>query len=134
MEFQNIDVTEVLRVLGIVIGIALVLALILAAWVFATIRRIHLPVGADFFTALRHTPISVVILLDLLDLSLDFFSAPFTWVILDRLGLKPLRGVSVIESIIPGTQFLPTMTIAWVLARVLRNPPHIPPELQRPHR
>jgi hypothetical protein len=66
------------------------------------------------------------VLLDLLDLGLDFFSAPVAWVILTKLGLGPLRGVTVVESLIPGTQFIPTMTLAWLFARYFdpnRNQP-----------
>jgi hypothetical protein len=100
------------------IAAALVLAVLLGLWVLWRVRRIHLPPDADTLTALRATPLSVVLLLDLLDFSLDFLSAPFTWIILGRLGLAPLRGVSVIESIIPGTQFIPTMTLAWIFARL----------------
>jgi hypothetical protein len=102
---------------GIVIGVALVLAIILGAWVFARIRRINLPANADFFTALRATPLPVVILIDLLDLSLDFLSAPVSWAILNRLGLGALKGVSVVEALIPGTQVIPTMTLLWLVAR-----------------
>jgi hypothetical protein len=79
-----------------------------------------LPPDADFLTALRVTPLAVVILLDLLDFSLDIFSAPLAWMILGYLGLKPLRGVTIVESLIPGTQFLPTMTVVWVFARLIR--------------
>ena len=99
------------------LGGALLLALAVGAYVFSRIRRIQLPPGVDAMTALRLTPLSVVILLDLLDLSLDFLSAPIAWIILTRLGLGPLRGVTVVESIIPGTQFIPTMTLAWLFAR-----------------
>jgi hypothetical protein len=95
-----------------------VLALILLAWVVVTIRRVELPEGADFWTALRATPLVVVILLDLLDLVLDIFSAPFAWVILGYLGLEPLRMVAVLEAFIPGTQFIPTLTLAWIAARL----------------
>lgn len=107
--------------IGIVLAAALLIALLLAAWVFATIRRVNLPADADLFTALRLTPFPVVLLIDLLDLSLDFLSAPFAWVILDRLGLKPLRAISVVESLIPGTQILPTMTLLWFVARVYKG-------------
>jgi hypothetical protein len=103
-----------------VIGASLALALALMAYVFTRIRRINLPPGADTLTALRMTPLSVVIMLDLLDLSLDIFSAPFSWLILTKLGLGPLRGVTVAESLIPGTQAIPTMTAAWLLARLFR--------------
>jgi hypothetical protein len=99
-------------------GIALVLALLLMGWVIWRVRRIQLPPNADVFTALRATPLSVVLLLDLLDFSLDFLSAPIAWVILGRLGLAPLRGVAIVEELIPGTQFIPTMTIGWVVARL----------------
>jgi hypothetical protein len=103
-----------------IVGGALLGAVALGIYVWVKVRRINLPPDADTLTALRMTPLSVVILLDLLDLSLDFLGAPFAWIILGRLGLGPLRGVTVIESIIPGTQLIPTMTIAWVLARWLR--------------
>jgi hypothetical protein len=126
MNLANIEPGEVLLYFGIFILIGLTLALLLLGWVFWRIRKIHLPYNADFFTALRHTPLSVVILLDLLDLTLDFLAAPFSWVLLGKLGLAPLRGVTVIESLIPGTQMLPTMTIAWVVARVWKNAPRIP--------
>jgi hypothetical protein len=106
--------------LACVVGGALLGALALGLYVWSTVRRINLPPGADTLTALRMTPLSVVILLDLLDLGLDFLGAPVAWVILGKLGLGPLRGVTMLESIIPGTQFIPTMTIAWVVARFLR--------------
>jgi hypothetical protein len=115
------DWMDVLKVMGIVVAVGLILAMLVAAWVFYKVRRINLPVNADFFDALRATPFSVVLLLDLLDLSLDFFSAPISWAILSRLGLLPLRAVTVIESFIPGTQALPTMTIAWFIARIWRR-------------
>lgn len=121
MDFSNLSGQDVLMILGIMIAVGLILSMLLAAWIFTTIRHINLPPNADLFTALRATPFPVVLLLDLLDLSLDFLSAPFAWVILDRLGLKPLRAISVVESMIPGTQFLPTMTAVWILARVYKG-------------
>ena len=107
--------------LACVAGTALVLALLVGIYVFTRIKRINLPPDADTLTALRMTPLSVVILLDLLDLGLDIFAAPFAWIILSKLGLGPLRGVTVAESLIPGTGAIPTMTVAWVLARVFRR-------------
>jgi hypothetical protein len=103
----------------VAIGLALALALLLLVWVLTRIKRIQLPPDADLMTALRATPLSVVILLDLLDLTLDFFSAPIAWVLLGRLGLGPLRGITVVESLLPGTQLIPTMTATWVFARLL---------------
>ena len=63
-------------------------------------------------------PLRVVVFLDLLDFGLDFFGAPISWVVLSRLGLTKLRGASVLEAFIPGTQAIPTMTLGWVLVRV----------------
>jgi hypothetical protein len=116
----NID-NRLLYGLACVTGSALLLALLVGAYVFTRIRRVNLPPDADTLTALRMTPLSVVILLDLLDLGLDIFSAPFAWIILTKLGLGPLRGVTVAESLIPGTGAIPTMTVAWVLARFFRQ-------------
>jgi hypothetical protein len=105
-------------------AVGLTLSLAVLGWVLWRVRKIQLPVGADALTALRMTPLAVVILLDLLDLSLDIFSAPVSWTILGYLGLSPLRGVTVVESLIPGTQLVPTMTLAWLAARWLgRTPP-----------
>lgn len=122
----TIDWSQVLVVIGTIIAVGLILSLLLLGWVLWRVRRIHLPPNADFFMALRMTPLSVVILLDMLDLTFDFLSAPMAWVILGRLGLEPLRAVSVVETIIPGTQAIPTMTLAWVIARVWKNAPRIP--------
>lgn len=95
------------------------LAVLLTIWIIWRVRKIHLPDGAGFIDALQFTPISVVILLDVLDLSLDFLAAPFAWTLLSYLGLAPLRFVSVIESLIPGTQFIPTMTLSWLAVRLM---------------
>ena len=118
---SSIDLTQFLYPLLILFGITLTLALLLLAWIIWRVRRINLPPDADWVTAMRATPFVVVLMLDLLDFSLDFFSAPFAWIILSYLGLKPLRAVTTIESLIPGTQFLPTMTAAWVIARFMKR-------------
>jgi len=122
---ENVDLTGIITVIGLIMLLGLILAFALLVWVFIRIRKINLPPGTEFFDALRMTPLSVVILLDLLDLSLDFFSAPFSWIILGRLGLEPLRTVTVVESLIPGTSMLPTMTAAWFIARLWKNA-HLP--------
>ncbi len=122
-----IHFVDLLKVLGIIIVIGLFLSLCLLTWVVVKVRRINLPAGTDFFDALRATPLSVVILLDLLDLSLDIFSAPFAWLLLGKLGLEALRPVAVIKDLIPlpGLEALPTMTIAWGVSRVWKNA-HLP--------
>ncbi len=118
---MEINFQQVLIVLGVTAAIGLVLTAVLLFWVFSRVRHIQLPANVDFFEALRYTPLSVVLLLDALDFALDFLSAPIAWVILGRLGLGVLRGVAIIEDLIPFTQWIPTMTIAWILARVFRS-------------
>ncbi|MDX1600146.1 MAG: hypothetical protein R3191_01390 [Anaerolineales bacterium] len=115
----DIELRSLLLVAAGLIALGLLAAGVLAAWVLTRVRRIRVSPEADFLTALRQTPLSVVILLDLLDFSLDIFAAPFAWALLGRLGLRPLRGVTVVEAVIPGTQLLPTMTLAWLAARAL---------------
>ncbi|MBN1147745.1 MAG: hypothetical protein JXA78_10860 [Anaerolineales bacterium] len=114
----KIDLDLILYALLAMFGLGLILSLFFLGWVIWRVKRIHLPEGADFLTALRATPLSVVILLDLLDFSMDIFSAPFTWILLGYLGLQPLRAVTVIEAAIPGTQLIPSLTIAWIVARL----------------
>jgi hypothetical protein len=100
------------------LALGLATAAIVAAWVVVRVRRLRIPEGAGFWVALRSTPFSVVLLLDLLDFSLDIFGAPLAWAALGYLGLRPLRAVTVIESLVPGTQLIPTMTVAWLAARL----------------
>lgn len=112
------EIDDIFLLLLALMASSLLLALVLVALFVWRLRKIKLPANADLFMALQATPFVVVLVLDLLDFSLDFLSAPLAWTLLTRLGLKPLRGVTIIESLIPGTQFLPTMTTAWVLARL----------------
>lgn len=121
MNLPTIDLKTLLPILLILLAAGLALSLVLVGLLLSRIRRINLPPDADLLTALRLTPLLVVITLDLLDFTLDFLSAPFSWALLSRLGLKPLRAVTVIESLIPGTQFIPTMTAAWILARLIQR-------------
>ncbi|MDJ0755106.1 MAG: hypothetical protein QNJ45_16410 [Ardenticatenaceae bacterium] len=83
------------------------------------LRHLDIPEDATFIETLRLTPFSIVLAVDLLDLSLDVLAAPVAWVLLDRLGLKALRGLSAVEAVIPGTQFIPTLTACWLGVRVL---------------
>ena len=100
--------------------ISLALALLLLLFIMRQIRHIDIPPDADFSETLRHTPFLVVIFIDLLDLALDILAAPVAWVILDRWGLKALRGVSAIEAAIPFTQVIPTLTLCWLGVRLMR--------------
>lgn len=119
--FAAIDFDAILSFLLIAIVVGLILTALLAVWILRSVRRVSLPSDADFFTALRATPLTVVLMLDLLDFSLDFLSAPIAWPLLGHLGLTPLREVTLIEELIPGTQFIPTMTLAWIAARFIRR-------------
>ncbi|MBA3532142.1 MAG: hypothetical protein H0T73_09505 [Ardenticatenales bacterium] len=114
----EINWNDVFQTLLLISGVSLVLATLLGIWVWRSVKRLRLPEDATFVEAMRLTPFSVVLFLDLLDLGLDFLSAPIAWVVLNHLGLRQLRGASVIESLIPGTQAIPTMTAAWVLVRL----------------
>ena len=117
MEFSE-AVSNFLTYLGIGMGISLVLAILLFLVVIRQLKRIDVPPDAGFTETLLHTPFLVVVFIDLLDFGLDVLAAPFAWVILDRLGLKALRGASVVEALIPLTQAIPTMTISWFGARL----------------
>lgn len=113
------ELTNLIYVILVAIAVGLVISLALLAWVLWRIKRINLPPDLGFFATLRATPLVVVLLLDALDFALDILSAPISWVILGRLGLNGLRGVTIVKDLIPVTQFIPAMTVAWVLARIL---------------
>jgi hypothetical protein len=115
---------EDLRLIGIVfiaiVVSSLLLAVVLLTIAFRHVRRLKIPPNADFIDTLRMTPFYVVLAIDLLDLGLDVLSAPIVWVLLDRLGLKALRGVSAIQAVIPGSQFLPALTACWIGVRLFK--------------
>lgn len=111
----------VLVLIVVLLVIAGAIALLLLA--ARQMRDIRIPEDADFFETLRLIPITIPLALDMLDFALDIFSAPIAWMVLDALGLKALRLVTVTEGLIPGTQAIPTMTAAWILAR-LTKPTH----------
>jgi hypothetical protein len=114
--------TDTLQTVGLILLASVLVGLTFAGlliWLAARqLRRIHIPAGADFTETLRRTPLLLVMGLDLLDLSLDFLSAPIAWIILDRLGLKALRGISVVQAAVPGTQMVPMMTLTWLAVRL----------------
>ena len=100
------------------IGSGILLSIILIIFVVWRIKKIEIPPDANFFEALRYTPLIIVITLDVLDFAFDFLSAPIGWGLLTFLGLDPLRGVTVVEGLIPGTQLIPLMTLTWIFVRV----------------
>ncbi len=114
---------EILRTIGIVSLILLLSSTLFGGsllLIYARrLRAMNIPPDATFFETLHYTPLLVVIAIDLLDLGLDILAAPLSWVILDKLGLKALRGVATVEALIPGTQIIPTMTLCWFGVRLL---------------
>ncbi|MFL7839593.1 MAG: hypothetical protein ACK2T4_13040 [Candidatus Promineifilaceae bacterium] len=114
---------ESLRNFGLIIaafmGVSLILAILLFVLVVQRLRKLDIPEDAGFGETLLYTPLALVLFIDLLDFALDFLAAPFTWAILDRLGLKALRNVFAFEAFLPFTQFIPAMTIAWFAARFI---------------
>ena len=114
----------ILALMGACIFIGIVGLLMLAR----SIRRLDIPADADFFTTMRHIPLALVVLLDLLDFGLDIFSAPILWIALDRMGLRSLRNKATIEALIPFTNVIPTFTVCWFAARLLNlGAPLLPP-------
>ena len=104
---------------AVVMGLSLVVAALLL-WIAASqVKRIRVPPNADFVATLQGTPLVVALGLDFLDLALDFLATPIAWLVLDYLGLKGLRGVAVVEGLLPGTQLIPTLTLCWIVARLM---------------
>jgi hypothetical protein len=115
-----VDWGAVLKFLAVIAVASVILSALVLAWAFRTLRRVRVPEDADFFTAVRAVPLSLMVGLDLLDLGLDFLSTPLIWVILNRHGLQSLRNVASIEALLPFTGPIPTLTIAWFAARALK--------------
>lgn len=113
------------QVIVSLIVISAVLGALLLALVYRSLRRIQVPPDADFFTTVRAVPLGLVIALDLLDLGLDVLATPIVWVILSRFRLQALRNVAAVEALIPFTQPIPTLTLAWFAARIMNlgDPP-----------
>lgn len=113
---------EMLREVGLIVfafmAVSFVLAVILFVVVIRRLKHIDVPPNAGFAETLLYTPLLLVVFIDLLDFGLDILAAPFTWAILDRLGLRALRGFAAFEALLPFTQFIPTMTLAWFAARI----------------
>jgi hypothetical protein len=115
-------IVENWRTIGIsllvIFGISLLLGALLLAIAIRQLKHLNIPPNAGYAETLRHTPFLVVLGIDLLDLGLDVLAAPVTWILLDRMGLRALRNVSAVEALIPGTQFIPTLTLSWVIVRL----------------
>jgi hypothetical protein len=122
-----VDLRNFLAALAVVLLLALALAATVLVLAWRKLRRIRIAADADFFTTVRAVPLSLVVGLDLLDLALDVFSTPITWLLLDRLGLKALRNVATVKAAIPLGDMIPALTLAWLAARYLKlGRPHDP--------
>jgi|GEM_PF-771695 len=121
-----------LRSLVVAAAVAALLVVALAAATlyvaYRKLRRIRIASNSDFFTTVRAVPLALVVGLDLLDLGLEVFSTPITWLVLDRLGLKALRNVATIKAVIPIGDMIPALTLAWLAARIFKL--GLPPEAQ----
>ena len=127
MNDPHVDWGALLKLLAAVAVVALILAGLVLALAFRTLRRVRnrVPANADFFTTVRAVPLSLVIGLDLLDLALDMLSAPIIWMILSRYNLQALRNVATVEALIPISGPIPTLTLAWLAARIFKlGAPH----------
>ncbi|MGB1250628.1 MAG: hypothetical protein ACPG8W_08465 [Candidatus Promineifilaceae bacterium] len=98
-------------------GAVLLLAIALLIVAVRQMQKIDIPENADLTTTLLAIPIVVVIGIDLLDLALDFLALPIVWVLLNRMGLRALRNISAVEALVPFTQPIPTLTLAWIAVR-----------------
>jgi hypothetical protein len=118
-----IDITtDDLQTIGLILGglflVGVVIFLLMLAYAYRAVRHLDIPPDAGFADTLHLTPFLVVVGIDMLDLTLDVLAAPAAWIILDRLGLKAQRTTATIEAIIPGTQIIPTLTLAWIVVRL----------------
>jgi hypothetical protein len=111
---------QTLVTFGIVFVVAAVLGLAGLLLLHRRLRRLNLPSDASLATTLRAVPLSLVVALDLLDLGLDVFATPIVWLVLSRYRLQALRNVAALEAIIPLTQVVPTLTVAWLAVRIFR--------------
>ena len=110
---------QLLQIFAVVAVVALVLALVGLVLMHRRLQRIRVPANAGLATTLRHVPLGLVVILDLLDLGLDIFATPIVWIILSRYRLQALRNTAALEALIPFTQVIPTLTIAWIAVRAL---------------
>jgi hypothetical protein len=114
------DLRNFIAAVAVVILVVLALAAAAIYVAYRKLRRIRIAADSDFFTTIRAVPLSLVIGLDLLDLGLDVFSTPITWMLLDRLGLKSLRNIATVKAVVPVLDMIPALTLAWLAARYLK--------------
>ena len=109
---------QIPQILGLIVLCSAVLGLVGLLLIHRSLRRLRVPSDASFTTTLRLVPLSLVLVLDLLDLGLDIFATPIVWLTLSRYNLHALRNVAAVEAIVPFTQPIPTLTVAWFAVRL----------------
>ena len=110
---------QLLNTFAMVLLIAALLGLVGLVLIHRSLRRLRVPPDAGFATTLRMVPLPVVLVLDLLDFGLDVFATPIIWVVLSRYNLQALRNVAAVEALVPFTQLVPSLTVAWFAVRLL---------------
>ena len=109
---------QLLQIVAVVMVVAAVLGVCGLLLLHRRLRRLRVPPGASFATTLRIVPLALVVVLDLLDLGFDMFAAPLVWIVLSRYRLQALRNTAAVEALIPFTQALPTLTVAWLAVHI----------------
>jgi hypothetical protein len=117
MDVSQIPLRDALVVFAICAAAAIAGAVALLFMAAQQVRDLNIPPDADFFEVMQVIPVTIPIALDLLDGALDVFSAPISWIILEMMGLGSLKMITLVESLIPGTQLIPTLTISWIIGR-----------------
>ncbi len=121
-------VQQFLTTIVAILFVAALLGLVGLLLLHRRLRRLRIPPNADFATTLRAVPVSLVVVLDLLDFGLDVFATPIVWLVLSRYKLQALRNVAAVEALVPFTQPIPTLTISWFAVRALGMGQAPPPE------
>lgn len=103
------------------IGLVLVLVALWFWLVVRMVRRITVRLSDTDLLALRSVSVLIPLSIDAVDFGLDFVGAPLAWFIANQTALKPLRGASFFEGLVPGTQLIPSMTLGWYWANHVRR-------------
>jgi len=85
------------------------------------VRRMTVRLNDSELLALRSVSVVLPLSIDAVDFGLDFFGAPLAWFIANQSALKPLRGASFFEGLMPGTQLIPSTTLGWWWANHVRK-------------
>lgn len=109
---------SLLTALGVVVLLTTLAATLLLWWLHRKLQLLRIATDASLGETLRSIPFLLALALDLLDMGLNLFAAPFVWFFLHRMGWMKLRNLATAAAAIPGTQFVPILSIAWIAARI----------------